>query len=143
SIFVANSAHIMPSCQRLNELALALVEARAGAKDVDIEKLHSCFSQNRFALLQGWMARLIADVLLTVDERHWSEAENWIRTAIVADSANGMKLHLGRDYAMYGRVCKLTKRKGEAESYLTKAVQIFRFCGAEGDLNKLTETGLI
>lgn len=143
SIFVFNSARIMPSCQRLNEVALALVEARAGAKDVDIEKLHSCFSENRFAVLQGWMARLIADVLLTVDERHWSEAENWIRTAIVADKANGMKLHLGRDYAVYGRVCKLTKRKGEAESYLTKAVQIFRFCGAEGDLNKLTETGLI
>lgn len=143
SIFVFNSAQIMPSCQRLNELALALVEARAGAKDLDIEKLNSCFSENRFALLRGWMARLIADVLLTMDERRWSEAENWIRTAVVADNANSMKLHLGRDYAMYGRVCRLTKRKGEAESYLTKAMQIFRFCGAEGDLNKLAESGLV
>ncbi len=137
SISILKSAGIMPSCERLNELAIAVVRVRSGRTDVDVEKLKRCFQENRFKALQGWMARLIAETFLALDQKHRPEAENWIRTAIVADGANGMKLHLGCDYAIYGHVCSLSARKAKAQDYLSRATKIFEYCGAEGELRKL------
>lgn len=137
SISVMESVGIMPSCGRLNELALAVVRIRAGAAGVDTEKLIRCFQENRFKALQGWMARLIAEVIMASDEKRLPEAENWIRTAIIADEANGMKLHQGRDYAVFARICTIQNRKREAQSYREKAIKVFDYCGAEGDLDKL------
>jgi hypothetical protein len=137
SIAIIEAVGIMPSCQRLNELALAVAKVQSGSIDVNMEKLKGCYQENRFRALQGWMARLIAELLLALDKSHHSEAENWIRTAIIADTATGMKLHLGRDYTIYARICSLRNKRTEARDYFSKASEIFQLCGAEGDLKKI------
>jgi tetratricopeptide (TPR) repeat protein len=68
-----------------------------------------------------------------------SEAENWIRKAIDADRTNGMMFHLAKDYALYA---DLFKRKGDqtkAKENLSKAIQIYKECGADGWVKKAEE----
>jgi tetratricopeptide (TPR) repeat protein len=86
--------------------------------------------------LEGWKARVVAEILLNIDAEHIAEAEEWIRKAIGADKRNGMMWHLSRDYAFYA---ELFKRKGElaqAKEKLNKAIGILQECGADGWVKK-------
>ncbi len=137
SISIMNAVQIMPSCVKLNQLALELIKVRAGHATLDVKELSCLFHENRFRALQGWMARIIAEILLEADEPKLQEAEMWIRTAIIADNATGMKLHHGRDYVVFGRICSRSNRIAEARDYFHKAATIFGHCEAEGDLKRL------
>ena len=82
------------------------------------------------------MAGGIGHILMNIDGDHIIEAEDWIGKAIEADQRNGMRFHLGKDYALYG---ELFKRKGDrpkARENLGKAVEIFKECGADGWVEK-------
>jgi len=57
----------------------------------------------------GWQD-ISVEILLNIDDRHMSEAEEWIKKAMEVDSRNDMRWHLGRDYALYA---ELFKRKGD------------------------------
>ena len=76
---------------------------------------------------------------MNVDDQHMSEAENWIKKAIEADTKNGMMFHLAKDYAAYA---ELFKRKGDtakAKENLNKAIDIFKECGADGWVTRYEE----
>ena len=47
------------------------------------------------------MPRYIGEILLNIDDQHMTEAEDWIKKAIEADTRNGTMWFLGRDYALY------------------------------------------
>ena len=82
------------------------------------------------------MRRYIGEILLNIDESHLIEAEDWIKKAIAADKRNGMTFFLGQDYALYA---ELFKRKGDlskAKENLSKAIEIFKECGADGWVEK-------
>ena len=69
---------------------------------------------------------------LNVDNQHLSEAEDWIKHAIETDQKYGMMWSLANDYAVYA---DLFKRKGDlpkARENLSKAIAIFKECGADG-----------
>jgi class 3 adenylate cyclase/tetratricopeptide (TPR) repeat protein len=138
SISIMNAVQIMPSCVKLNQLALELIKARCGHTTVDVKELSRLFHENRFRALQGWMARIIAEIILESDVPKLQEAEMWIRTAIIADSATGMKLHHGRDYVVFGQICARSNRMVEARDYFHRAAIIFGHCKAEGDLKRLS-----
>ena len=85
------------------------------------------------------MAGYIAEILLNIDDRHMTEAEDWVKKAIEADKRDSMRFYLGRDYASYA---ELLKRKGDlsgARENLNKAIEIYRECGADGWLKKAQE----
>ncbi len=87
----------------------------------------------------GSMSRYIGEILLNIDEKHMSEAEDWIKKAIEADKGNGMMFHLANDYASYA---ELFKRKGEAsraKENLNKAIKTFKECGADGWVTRAEE----
>ena len=78
------------------------------------------------------MARYIGEILLNVDDKHISDAEDWIKKAIDIDTSNGMRWFLASDYALYA---ELLKRKGDTlrtKQQLHKAIEIFKECGADG-----------
>ena len=82
------------------------------------------------------MKRLLAEILMKIREDSISEAEIWIQKAIEGDQRNGMMLHLGKDYALYG---EFFKRKGDrlkAREILGKAIEILKECGADGWVEK-------
>ena len=61
-----------------------------------------------------------------------AEAEAWIRRAIDVDTRYAVPWNLARDHALYA---DWFKKKGDiqgAKEQLTKAIDLFRECGADG-----------
>ena len=82
------------------------------------------------------MRRILGEILYHIGDQRISEADNWIGAAIEADTRNDMLFHLGKDYACYA---ELFKRKGDlskSKENLTKAIDIFKECGADGWVEK-------
>ena len=85
------------------------------------------------------MARNIGDILLHIDDDHLSNAELWFQKAIEADSKNRMRLQLAADHASHA---DWFKKKGDllgVKEQLTRAIDIFRECGADGWVKKYEE----
>ena len=117
-------------------IELALAKVLNNEKDVDLELLYAYASENKAKFLEGEKSRDIAEILLNIDDRYMSEAEDWIKKAIEADNNNGTMCELGMDHAVYA---ELLKRKGDlpgAREKLNKAIEIYRECGADGWLKK-------
>jgi len=104
--------------------------------DIDLEALYQYEAENNWRIFDGWMPRYIGEILLNIDEEHISEAEDWISKAIEGDTRNGTMFYLGQDYASYA---ELLKRKGDtqkAKENLSKAIEIYKECGADGWVEK-------
>jgi len=116
--------------------ALARAKVLNNEKSVDLEALYEYEAENQIKAFDGWMARYIAEILLNIDDKHMFEAEEWVKKAIETDSDNGTMWQLGMDYAFYA---ELLKRKGDlagAREKLSKAIEIYRECGADGWVKK-------
>jgi class 3 adenylate cyclase/tetratricopeptide (TPR) repeat protein len=125
----------------LNECKIALARTRVmnNEMDIDLEALYRYEAGNNWRILDGWMSRCIGEILLNIDEKHMSEAEDWISKAIKADSRNGMMFNLGQDYTAYA---ELSKRKGDtqkARENLKQAIEIFKKCGSDGWVERAEE----
>ncbi|UCF85455.1 MAG: hypothetical protein JSV50_07420 [Desulfobacteraceae bacterium] len=73
---------------------------------------------------------------MNIDDQHLIEAEDWIKKAIEADTKNGMRWHLGRDYALYAELFKRKGDQSKAKENLNKAIEILKECGAKGWVEK-------
>ena len=82
------------------------------------------------------MQKSICEILLNIDSEPIAEAEKWIKKAIKSDTRNGKMWFLGRDYVLYSELLKMKKDRSEAIKNLSKAIKIFRDCGADGWLEK-------
>ena len=121
-----------PSALGFSRIALARASVMNNEVDVDLEALYRSEAHHRLSFYDGLMPRYLGEILLNIDEKRISEAEEWIRKAIEADTRNGMMFALGKDYAAYA---ELLKRKGDtpkAKEHLGKAVEMYEKCGADG-----------
>ena len=103
---------------------------------VDLELLLEYSRNNRLRLTEGWISKHIGEILLNLNDDHKAEAEYWIQKAVKTDQRNGMRFHLGNDYALWA---ELFKRKGDrpkARETLGRAVEILKECGADGWVEK-------
>jgi tetratricopeptide (TPR) repeat protein len=126
----------LPSFLDLSRMGEARARVMNYDKNINLESLYSYHERNRMKLNDGWMSRYIGEILLNFDDQHMSEANHWVEKAIEADKRNGMMWHLARDYALYA---ELFKRKGDlpkAKENLSKAIEIFKACGADGWVEK-------
>jgi tetratricopeptide (TPR) repeat protein len=130
---------IFPSWRILAEIGLAISRVMKNDKAVDLESLYTYADQIRIKLFDGWTPRYISEILLNIDDSHMSEAEIWIMKAIEADERNGMKWCLARDYALRSKIFKRKGDKSKARENLTKAIEIFKECGADGWVKKYEE----
>ena len=117
------------------------MRAKALRHDSDIELSESvAFHENyRITWCKGWTARNIGDVLLHIDNDHLADAKVWFQKAIEEDMTNGMRWQVAADYAFYA---DWFKKKGDMQGVkeqLTKAIDIFRECGADGWVEKYQE----
>jgi len=81
----------------------------------------------------------MGQILLYIDDRRMSEAEDSIRRAIEADTRNGQISHLGYCHALHA---ELLKRKGDlagAKEKLNTAITIMQESGADGWVKKYQE----
>jgi tetratricopeptide (TPR) repeat protein len=124
------------SAVKLNLLGAARARVLNNEKGIDLESLYSFLEETKTKNCEGESRRYMGEILLNIDDQHFSEAKDWIEKAIEADKKNGIMLHLGWDYALYA---DLFKRKGnitKAKANLTKAIDIYRECGADGWVEK-------
>ena len=99
-------------------------------RDIRLESLYAYVAENKLRVYDGWMRKYIGQILL--NDKHLSEADNWIKRAIEADENNGMMWCLAQDYALHA---ELYKRRGDptkARENLSKAIEILKECGADG-----------
>ena len=69
-----------------------------------------------------------------------AEAETWIRRTTDFHAMHAMPWHLGKDHALYAN---WFKKKGDiqgAKEQLTKAIDLFKECGADGWVTRTERT---
>jgi tetratricopeptide (TPR) repeat protein len=121
-----------PSSVLLNRIVLACAEVMSSNVNIDLQQLYCHEAQNRVKLYEGRMARYIGQILLNIDGEHISEAEDWIRKSIEADTRNGMIFNVGTDYALYAEFFKRKGDTSKAKENLNKAIDLFKECGSDG-----------
>lgn len=136
SIKLMEQNRTMHSWVILNRICLAKAQVMNNEKNIDIESLYEYESENKVELYSGLIRRSICETLLNIDNQHIVQAEKWIIKAIKADTRNGKMWFLGRDYVLYYELLKRKEDRSEATKNLTKAIKIFRECGADGWVKK-------
>jgi class 3 adenylate cyclase/tetratricopeptide (TPR) repeat protein len=127
---------IFPSWGGLGKVGLARSKVMNKEKDVNLESLYAHSRNNKMKILEGWIQRYIGEILINMDDKHTSEAENWIQKAIEADQKNRTMFELGKDYALYADLFKRKGDKLKAQENLGKAIEILKECGADGWVEK-------
>jgi len=125
---------LLPSLLRLSRMGVARAKVTKGERDIDVEALYACIeqSQNGAKIYEGWMKRILGEILYHIGDQRISEAENWIGAAIEADRRNDMLFHLGKDYACYAELFKRKGDQSKAKENLVRAIDIYKECGADG-----------
>ncbi|MCP4373635.1 MAG: hypothetical protein GY797_36865 [Deltaproteobacteria bacterium] len=121
-----------PSATIASKIGLVRAQIWNSEKDFNIETLYRYVSAAKTKAYKGWIRRYMGEILLNIDDHHISEAEEWIKKAIEADSKNGMRWHLGRDYALYAEFFNRKGDQPKAIENLGIAIDILKECGADG-----------
>jgi tetratricopeptide (TPR) repeat protein len=127
---------INPSFTNSGKIAIARSKVMNYERDVNLESLCALASENRVKLLEGWVQKYIGEILLNINEQNIFEAKGWIQKAIEAHKRNDMMFELGRDYAVYAELFTRKGDQAKAKENLTKAIDIYKECGADGWVEK-------
>ncbi|NIS67486.1 MAG: hypothetical protein GTO12_00605 [Proteobacteria bacterium] len=132
SIWFTEHGGFLPSWVYLIKTGLARAKVMNNEKDIDLEPLYGYLTENRIKAYDGQIRRYVGEILLNIDDQHMSEAGDWIKEAIETDEKNGMMWHLGSDYSLCAQMFKLKGDQTKARENLSKAIEIFKECGADG-----------
>ncbi len=136
SIFFGEHSGEGHSVIKFYKTAIARAKVMNNEKDIDLKSLYGYAAENKSKQYEGWIQRNIGEILLNFDDQQLSNAKDWAEKAIEADKKIGMMWHLAMDYALYA---EMFKRKGDlskAKENLSKAIKIFKECGADGWVEK-------
>ena len=127
---------ILPSYANSIKIALARTKVMNHEKDININEIFKWFYDSKIKSEIGVMSACIGRILMWIDDQHLSEAEDWIKRAIETNQKYGMMWNLARDYALYGELFKRKENFPKVKENLTKAIEIFKKCGADGWVEK-------
>ena len=127
---------ILPSLMKLHEVVLVRAKVLEGGRDVDLSELVRHYKANKFKIFQVWMAGYIGEIFLNIGEEYLSDAEEWIKKAIKNAENYSLKWFLARFYALYAGLFKRKGDQSNARENLSKAIDIFNDCGADGWVQK-------
>jgi tetratricopeptide (TPR) repeat protein len=131
-ISILEPLKLFPFWINLWKIAIARLKVFNNDKDINLSKVFEYYRNINVKVAKGWAARYIAEILLSLDNRRLSEAEDWTRKAFKADESNGTRWSLACDYALSAELCKRRGDLQKAKENLNKAIEIFSECGAEG-----------
>lgn len=113
-----------------------MADLMTSSKDIDMEKLNRYVAEGNLKYAKAWKTRFIAKILLNSDKHYSIETDKWIKSAIQTAERNHMMWHLAKSRTLYA---EFFRRKGDtfkARKQLSKAIEIFRECGADGWVEK-------
>ena len=120
----------------LNKIALTYSKAMQHEKDINIELLYEYEHENKIKAIEGPMALGISQILLAVDNPDIQKIENWVQKAINANQKNGQTWNLGKNYVFSAEFFKQRNKNLEAKENLSRAINMFKECGADGWVQK-------
>jgi tetratricopeptide (TPR) repeat protein len=129
-------SEMAPSYIIWNKISVALAQVMKNGKDINTNEIFKWHEDIKNKWLKGKVLNYIGKILLNIDDKHLSEAENWIRISIETSQKYGMMWNVARDYVLHA---DLFKRKGDLpkiQENLSKAIDIFKECGADGWVEK-------
>jgi tetratricopeptide (TPR) repeat protein len=135
-IQIMENGNYMPSVVIFAQSSLTRAKALRHDQDIELSELFAGYQNYKVTFWKGGTARNIGDILLNMDGDHLSDAEVWFQKAIEEDTRNGMRWQLASDHAFYA---DWFKKKGDiqgAKEQLTKAIDLFKECGADGWVTK-------
>jgi hypothetical protein len=133
---ILEKGNYMPSMIIFTQSRLMRAKALRYDQDIELNLLFSGYENYKVTLWKGHTARNIGDVLLHIDDNHLADAEVWFQKAIEADTKNGLRWELAQDHACYANWFKKKDDRTGVKEQLTKAIDIFRECGADGWVEK-------
>jgi class 3 adenylate cyclase/tetratricopeptide (TPR) repeat protein len=136
AIHLLRHGSLMPSWANVLNVVLAMSKVMNNEKDINLHNIFKCCDDNKFKVFEGWIPYCIGKILLNLDDQRISEAEDWIKKAIAADKKYGMMWYLALDYGLYAEFFKRKSDISKARRNLSKAIEIFKQCGADGWMGK-------
>jgi tetratricopeptide (TPR) repeat protein len=136
AIHLLKSTKVYPGWLNMNQIALARANAKIDEKSINMSFLSTYAAENQLKMLDGKINRYISEIYLQYDTEQTDEAEKWIIQAIKADSKNGLNWHLGKDHAIYAKLCNRKDDLSKSQENLVTAIDIFKECGADGWVEK-------
>jgi len=121
-----------PSFRNMFKIASARVDLINGRHQINLDEFRTYVRETKLKTTEGLGRYYLAQALMISGQAGMEEAEAWIREAIAADTRNGMKWNLARDHALYADFFKKKEDIQGAKEQLTKAIDLFRECGADG-----------
>jgi tetratricopeptide (TPR) repeat protein len=125
-----------PSLINWNKSLIALAKVMNDEKDINLKEIFKWYGDIKHIWIKGIVLNHIGKILLNIDDQHFSEAEVWIKKAVETSQKNGMMWNLARDYALYADLFKRKKDSTKVKENLSKAIEIFKECGADGWVEK-------
>jgi hypothetical protein len=105
-------------------------------KDINLNEIFTWHEDIKNRWVKGWVPKFISEILLNIDDQNISEAEDWIKISIETNQKYGMMWNLARDYALYAELFKRKSDLSKAKEKFSKAIDIFKECGADGWVEK-------
>jgi predicted ATPase/class 3 adenylate cyclase len=132
AISLNRHCNIFPSYIILNKILKVLARAINNEQNIKLNEIFNWYEDIKNKWIKGLVSNYIGRILLTISDQYVSEAEAWVNRSIETNQKYGMTWNLAHDYALSA---ELFKRKGEqpkVKENLTKAIEIFKECGASG-----------
>jgi class 3 adenylate cyclase/tetratricopeptide (TPR) repeat protein len=132
---ILGDAMFFPSWINCSNLLVELNRILGGETDIDLHHLDEMINahgKNRLALCRWMEMHCIGKIFLHLDDLHMAEAETLIRSSIDFAAEHSVPWYLGKGHALYA---DWFKKKGDmrgAREQLSKAIDCFRECGADG-----------
>ena len=142
-VSIMEDARFLPSWLNCHKLNVARAKILNHEPNIDVNELGDLIKaheKNRLALSKSYESRCIGEIFLNIDDHHMLEAETWIRRSIDFDVMHAIPWNLGKHYVLYA---DFFKKKGDipkAKEQLTKAIDIFKKCGADGWVERTEKT---
>jgi class 3 adenylate cyclase/tetratricopeptide (TPR) repeat protein len=142
-VSIFEDARFLPSWSNCLKLWVKNSGILNGDPDIDIHTLDELIKgheKNGLAMSKSYESRCIGEIFLHIDNHHMPEAEAWIRRSIDFDTMHVVPWNLGKDHTLYA---DWFKKKGDiqgAKEQLTKAIDLFRECGADGWVTRTEKT---
>jgi class 3 adenylate cyclase/tetratricopeptide (TPR) repeat protein len=127
---------LSPSYIIYNKIPLALAKVMNKVKDINLNEIFTWHEDIKNRWVKGWVPKFISEILLNIDDQNISEAEDWIKISIETNQKYGMMWNLARDYALYAELFKRKSDLSKAKEKFSKAIDIFKECGADGWVEK-------
>jgi class 3 adenylate cyclase/tetratricopeptide (TPR) repeat protein len=136
---IMETVTFMPSVIKYLQSCLMKAKVLRHDQDVGLSELFACYENYKIARCKGATARNIGEILMNIDDDHLSDAAVWFQKAIEADTRNGSRSQLAQDHTVYA---DWFKKKGDllgANEQLSRAIDLFKECGADGWVTKYEE----